>query len=199
MDEVRERLFWPHAEHVSWWDGPDRFKRINRGEVHRIQNETTLRLLGALANRKLDMGGPSLDDTDMDVLKSVYAGWDVCNVAMVHPAVTVISDALSTPFCSAMFHVVATFHAIEHMRDPVLFLKECARVLMVGGILYIVCPHKAFVSHDMTKMDEGERCYSEWSPDELLTLFRETLPTFKVLSFNTRLNNYDFEICAQKA
>jgi hypothetical protein len=190
----RTRLFWPHAESLDWWDGPDRFKRVNRAEVSRIQNEATLRLMGALPGKKVDLGGPSLDE----VAEDAYRGWEVLNISKHHTTVTVVGDACATPFPSETFAVVATFHSIEHMHDPVAFLKECARILERGGLLYVVCPDKRKHRHDMTVMGPGDRCYNEWSPQELLGLFRDTLPTFQVMNFDTRQNNYDFEIFARK-
>jgi SAM-dependent methyltransferase len=187
--------FWPHAESMDWWDGPERFKRINRCEVHRIQNEAAIRMISAIvADKKVDLGGPSLDVCP----PGIYGGWDICNLVRVADAVTVVADACATPYASGTFGAAVTFHSIEHVPDPRDFLRECSRILRPGGLLYVVCPHKEHVHHDMLDMGQGSRCYSEWSPDELLTLFRQTLPTFDVLSFNTRLNHYDFEIFARK-
>lgn len=187
--------FWPHADSLDWWDGPDRFKRVNRCEVAAVQTEAIIRAMNALApGKKIDMGGPSLGGGYADPI----AGWEVCNVVRTHDAVTTVCDACATPFESATFAAAFTSHSIEHMHDPVAFLKECERLLRPGGVLYVVCPDKSHHRHCLTDMELGVRCYNEWLPEELLSLFRQTLPSFELLSFNTRLNNFDFEICARK-
>jgi len=56
--------------------------------------------------------------------------------------VWIVADANHPlPFCDNVFDVVVASHIIEHLRNPVQFLKECHRVLKKGGLLYLYCPN----------------------------------------------------------
>jgi ubiquinone/menaquinone biosynthesis C-methylase UbiE len=46
------------------------------------------------------------------------------------------------PFSDENFEIVLSSHAIEHMHDPMLAMKEMVRVLKTGGILILVAPRE---------------------------------------------------------
>lgn len=53
-------------------------------------------------------------------------------------------DGCNLPFSNNSFNLIVCLNVIEHVPKPQLLLKECARCLAEGGILYIVCPNKYF-------------------------------------------------------
>lgn len=180
--------YWDHANSLDWWDGPDRFKRVNRCQVAEIQNEAAMRVLDAVVDGpKVDMGGPTVGNPSR---------WQTCNIRADRGA-SVVADACASPFEAGQFAVVFSAHTIEHTRDPRAFLSECSRILRPGGLLYVVCPDRAHHRHDLGDMTVGDRCFNEWEPPELLGLFRSVL-SYDLLSFDTRRNNFDFELFARK-
>lgn len=44
------------------------------------------------------------------------------------------------PFKDETFDYVYSQHVLEHLHNPIHFLKECERVLRPGGCLYVECP-----------------------------------------------------------
>lgn len=54
----------------------------------------------------------------------------------------VLCDSQYLSFRDKAFNFVETFHVIEHVKNPYLFLNEIKRVLCVGGMLKLVCPHR---------------------------------------------------------
>jgi SAM-dependent methyltransferase len=56
------------------------------------------------------------------------------------PAVDVLADAAGLPFPGGIFHLVITQEMVEHVRDPFLVVREVARMLRKGGVLYIQAP-----------------------------------------------------------
>jgi ubiquinone/menaquinone biosynthesis C-methylase UbiE len=60
-----------------------------------------------------------------------------------HPAKLRIMDAQQLEFPDASFDLVYSFHALEHIPDPVRALAEMARVLRRGGNYLIGTPNKS--------------------------------------------------------
>jgi len=53
----------------------------------------------------------------------------------------VVGDALNLPFRDDSIDEMFAGHVIEHLKDPLQFLKECRRVLRRGGIVTVVTPN----------------------------------------------------------
>jgi ubiquinone/menaquinone biosynthesis C-methylase UbiE len=51
-------------------------------------------------------------------------------------------DGEHLPFPDAGFDKVVSFQVIEHVKDPLAFLKEAARVLKPGGSAYLTTPNR---------------------------------------------------------
>lgn len=54
-------------------------------------------------------------------------------------------DGCNLPFSNNSFDLIVCLNVIEHLPDPQLLLKECARCLSEEGTLYVVCPNKYFL------------------------------------------------------
>lgn len=80
-------------------------------------------------------------------------------------------DFLEVPLERASFDVVVMSELVEHLPDPMPFLRRAAEVLRPGGLLYMTTPHGRGLS--------GRALEAEWSvlrPPEHLQLFsRESM------------------------
>jgi len=54
----------------------------------------------------------------------------------------VLCDSQKLPFRNKVFNFIETHHVIEHVKNPYLFLNEIKRVLTIGGMLKLICPHR---------------------------------------------------------
>jgi SAM-dependent methyltransferase len=78
-------------------------------------------------------------------------GWDVTGVEISKKAMDYARDVLGlriypgplekVGFPESHFDVVTGFYVIEHIPNPVVFLKECYRILKPGGLLLLRYPH----------------------------------------------------------
>jgi SAM-dependent methyltransferase len=78
-------------------------------------------------------------------------GWDVTGVEISQKAMDYARDVLGLTiypgplekvgFPENHFDVVTGFYVIEHIPNPVVFLKECYRILKPGGLLLLRYPH----------------------------------------------------------
>ena len=84
-------------------------------------------------------------------------GWDVYGQDVDPSAVTYarakfgleahLGQLEDMPFAENSFDCVTLNHVIEHAHDPVALLKECRRLLKVGGLLVIVTPNASSFAH----------------------------------------------------
>jgi GT2 family glycosyltransferase/SAM-dependent methyltransferase len=54
----------------------------------------------------------------------------------------IVGEAQELPLGDAQFDVVVSFETIEHLHDPVTFLREVKRVLRPGGLFVVSTPNK---------------------------------------------------------
>jgi len=78
-------------------------------------------------------------------------GWDITGVEISQKAMDYAKDILGLTFHPGplekmnfpnnYFDVVTGFYVIEHLPNPIVFLKECHRILKPGGLLLLRYPH----------------------------------------------------------
>ena len=78
-------------------------------------------------------------------------GWEVTGVEISQKAIDYARNSLGLTihlgplekanFPNQHFDVVTAFYVIEHLPDPMAFLKECHRILKPGGVLLLRYPH----------------------------------------------------------
>ena len=59
-----------------------------------------------------------------------------------------VGDAQAIPLPAQSIDVVVSFETIEHVDDPAVFLRECARVLVPDGLLIVSTPNRPVYSGD---------------------------------------------------
>jgi SAM-dependent methyltransferase len=98
--------------------------------------------VGALANALSTPVGAKVryvDRVDLEALRRHYPGLSEHDI--VKPDILDDGERLGTIGSSTQDFVVAN-HFIEHAEDPIQCLKTFARVLKVGGVLYLAVPDK---------------------------------------------------------
>jgi SAM-dependent methyltransferase len=96
---------------------------------------------------------------------------DACRYARERYCVqAVAAPAERLPLPDRSLDVVVSFETIEHLREPKLFIRECARVLRPAGRLIISSPNR-----DLYRLRNGMNPFhcSEMSEPELLGALRE--------------------------
>jgi len=82
-----------------------------------------------------------------------------------------VGSAENIPLPNNSVDVIVSFETVEHVQNPGRFLDECARVLVVGGILVISTPNKEVYTDKL-----GERnphhC-SEMTEQEFISALRQ--------------------------
>jgi SAM-dependent methyltransferase len=89
----------------------------------------------------LDVGSGSSPHPAADVLLERYLDPKHRYTAMVIDRPTVLADACRMPFPDKAFDFVIAFHVLEHVADPISFLRELERVGKAG---YIETPNAIF-------------------------------------------------------
>jgi 2-polyprenyl-3-methyl-5-hydroxy-6-metoxy-1,4-benzoquinol methylase len=72
-------------------------------------------------------------DIDPIAVQHAISAYDQCKF--------IACDATKMPVQDGSFDVIVSFETIEHLPDPVKFLKECSRVLRPGGTLVCSTPN----------------------------------------------------------
>jgi len=111
--------------------------------------------------RFLDLGvfnSPLIIELKRRFKDSEFIGLDHCQKVMMelqerHPEVRYLTgDVSAIPFKDDYFDYVVAGELIEHLEDPVAFIKEVMRVLKKGGVFSLSTPkeesEERFVSHE---------------------------------------------------
>ena len=190
-----------HTQQDSWWDGPDRFQNVNRNCASQIQNEDLFKFVKAF----------SPTDLGLHIGGQMKNGINSVNKVQMHPyAVTLNIDnttsspdiyarAENLPFKDESIGYVISFHVLEHIKGgPYNALSEWKRVLVPGGIIGLAMPDRRYFTHNNEENPEdGKVAYCEMNPSELIEICNK-ITGVKVLLFNNRLNNFDFDLILKK-
>lgn len=84
------------------------------------------------------------------------------------------ADAESLPFANRQFDVVVTFETIEHLASPDRFLRECARVLRMGGTIVCSTPFRLASRPSWVVKPRNRHHVREYTFSELETLLGES-------------------------
>lgn len=173
------------ANHPGWWDGPDRYHNINRCEVSIIQRDAFFKVIESIA------GG-----TGIDIGAGTLRFGNTLCIDLKNPC-DILARGESLPFRDKSVNYVLSCHSLEHMPDTERTLKEWMRVLKVGGFLAVVMPDKDCFKHDPAVTKDGEVARHELTPLEILPILQK-LQDAELCMFNTRNNNFDFDILIRK-
>lgn len=65
------------------------------------------------------------------------------------------ADVLHLPFADGSFDAVTCFEVIEHVPEPAELVRELARVLRPGGLLFVSTPHARMERHHARRTGRG--------------------------------------------
>lgn len=85
-------------------------------------------------------------DVDLSTIKH-HPNYALTREAAKHIPNFVLADGCHLPFKENVFDKVFSFHVIEHVQNPELFLKELLRVTKNYGQVRIRCPYKYWRSY----------------------------------------------------
>jgi len=173
------------ANYQSWWDGPDRYKNINRCEVSMIQRDVFFQMVEIFA------GGTGLD---IGCGSQRFGG--TLGIDIKQPC-DIIARGENLPIKSMSVNYVISCHSLEHIPDTEKTLNEWMCLLKPCGILAVIMPDKNHFLHEPSVTKDGEVARHESTPQEIFTILKK-MPCSKILLFNTRNNNFDFEFIIRK-
>jgi SAM-dependent methyltransferase len=123
-----------------------------------------------------------------------------------YECIKIAGDCYRLPFRDQSFDVVCLFSVLEHLHSPWLALKECNRILRVGGVILIIapqywhthcfpCDYYRFTRYALEHLckDAGFivlNCWSTGGP--FLVLFHVLELNLRLLSFSPKTLLYNF-------
>lgn len=161
-------------------------------------------LLGGARGKALDIGcGDGKFTRALAALSSETAGIDVkakkieeARAAAREAGATIdfrVASGEDLPWPDASFDVVAFSNSLHHMPTPAAALKEAARALRKGGLLYVMEPVPSGNYHEATKLvnDETEVRTQAWR--DLLAIGEKGLAPVSEIMYRARREFSSFE------
>jgi len=172
----------------GWWDGPAKYKKVNRNVISWAQHDAMFRIVSNLAGKTgLDIGGPSGTSIEGIINVNIYPTKSNC----------IIGRGERLPFKTASLDYIISAHTLEHIKKTKCVLKEWLRVLKIGGLMAVVLPDKRYHLHDPGVTKDGEAAWSEMEPADLHSIIN-SIAGIEIISFNSFDNNFDFECVIKK-
>lgn len=152
--------------------------------VQKRQGKELIKHLPSLKNKKvLDLGG----GTGRLAMQMACAGADLwlldASPQMLKQALRLLpgerviqGDSVSLPFKDNTFDIVTMVDVFHHLKSQEKTLKECRRVLVSGGSLYLLEFHPGFISIKILAFVErlvGEPC-TFILPEDLIKVLKKT-------------------------
>ncbi|MBI3748918.1 MAG: class I SAM-dependent methyltransferase [Chloroflexi bacterium] len=105
----------------------------------------------------------------------------------------VLTSGAALPFADDSFDLVTSFQVLEHVSDPLAYLRELARVVRPGGELFLATPNAAI------RLDPGMTPWNrfhvhEYLASELRELLRQVFPEVRVRGLFGTPTLYETEI-----
>ena len=115
--------------------------------------------------------------------------WEVYGIDLCEPAVAyAISNGLdvsSTPlfeknYRDAEFDAITMFYVLEHLPDPIQYLKEACRILKPGGLILLRTPHTTPIIKMLKTLSIPNRLYdapshlNDFSPCTIKRILQKT-------------------------
>jgi SAM-dependent methyltransferase len=128
----------------GYWHEPSRMEEIYRRFVIRDHVRfvgKAMRVLdvgsgGGLFAAELSTRNPGMTVTSLDISpRAAAVAWRRYGV----PAV--VTDLMSAPFAEASFDLITMFHVLEHLHDPLAYVKAARKLLAPGGRLVVQTPN----------------------------------------------------------
>lgn len=101
----------------------------------------------------------------------------VLNVKKKYRSDVCVSDCTAVSVKSHSFDVIVSFETLEHIKEPEIFIKECARLIKPGGRLIISTPNKEV--YRKTSRDSTYHC-SELNDIEFASLLLRYFKSFRL-------------------
>lgn len=173
------------ADQSWWWDGPDRYQNVNRNVISQSQRDIFYQMIETLiGGMGIDIGGG--DNKFGNIL-----------TFNIKPPCDIIGRGETLPIKNDSINYILSCHTLEHIPNTEDTLREWLRVLKLGGYIGTIIPDKNYFLHDKSVIIDGEVARHEVSPEDMILILNR-LPNIKILLFNTRHNNFDFEFLIRK-
>lgn len=168
-----------------WWDGPDRYQNVNRNVISQVQRDMFYQMIEIFVEGiGIEIGG------------GPYKFGNILCLNIKSPC-DIIGRGEMLPIKNESINYILSSHTLEHVPNTEETLKEWLRIIKPGGYIGTIIPDKKFFLHDKSVTKDGEVARHEVSPEDMILILNR-LPNIKILLFNTRQNNFDFEFLIKK-
>ena len=172
------------GDQLWWYDGPERYQYVNRNVISQVQRDIFYQMIETLIGGiGIEIGGNIRHGNTL-----------IFNIKL---PCDIICRGEILPIKNESIDYILSSHTLEHIQDIEETLKGWLRALKPKGLIGSIIPDKRYFLHDKSVTKDGEVTRNEVSPEDMIIILNR-LPNIKILLFNTRNNNFDFEFLIRK-